>query len=132
MERLEMYEKQIEMLRIVDAKNKKQLFSYGKEVERLKAEMEKITDDLKEKDKEIQRSNFRMLEMRKFVKPKRVTEASLEESSYHKGRRIQTLQSEDSDHKSVSPSSKFYPPADIRYPVRKSYKPSYPKVEHRG
>lgn len=77
MQRLETYEKQLEMLKLLDVKNKKLLFSNSKELERLKAERDKLADDLKEKDKEVQRCNLRIMEMRRFVQPKRVTEVAL-------------------------------------------------------
>lgn len=72
LQQIEEFERQVEVLKIVEMKNKKQIYSLMREVEKLREERGRFVEDLRVKDKELQKSNYRVMEIRKFIKPKRV------------------------------------------------------------
>lgn len=72
LQQIEEFERQVEVLKIVEMKNKKQIYNLMREVEKLREERGRFVEDLRVKDKELQKSNYRVMEIRKFIKPKRV------------------------------------------------------------
>lgn len=116
-ERLEVYARQVELLKLIEGKNKKQIYHLTKEVERVRDDKNKYLQELREKDRELQKSQFNVMEIRKFAaRPRRVDERELEESGHlfkpHHSR-IKTL-------------------PELPESPQRNYRPSYPKVECRG